>query len=107
MVLGVTDPDGDPVTINVDSIFQDEPVNNEGDGNTAPDADGLGTSVAQVRSERDGEGNGRFYHIGFTATDEMGNSCTGTVKVSVLANKGNEGAAVDDGPLYDATIAEP
>ncbi len=106
-VLGVTDPDGDEFTINIDSIFQDEPVNGENDGNTSPDAGGVGTSVAQVRAERDGLGNGRFYHINFTATDVVGNTCSGTVMVSVPANEGDEGAAVDDGPLYDATADLP
>ncbi|UCG26471.1 MAG: ExeM/NucH family extracellular endonuclease [Chloroflexota bacterium] len=107
MVLGVTDPEADPITINVDSIFQDEAVNSDGDGNTAPDAAGIGTSVAQVRSERDGRGNGRVYHISFTASDDAGNSCSGTVNVGVPANRGNEATAVDDGPLFDATIAGP
>jgi predicted extracellular nuclease len=105
-VWGVTDPDGDPVTITIDSIFQDEPVNNTGDGYTAPDAAGLGTSLAQLRAERDGGGNGRVYHINFSAADSFGNSCSGTVQVTVSVNRADEGAAVDDGPLYDSTIAE-
>ena len=32
MVLGVTDPDGDPIVITIDSIFQDELVDSLGDG---------------------------------------------------------------------------
>jgi hypothetical protein len=102
-VLGVTDPDGDPFTINIDSIFQDEPVNADDDGNTAPDGAGVGTEMAQIRSERNGELNGRVYHIGFTATDSFGGSCSGTVRVDVPLSRHYE-SAVDDGPNYDSTV---
>ena len=37
-VMGVTDPDGDAVTITVTGVTHDEPVNAQGDGNTSPDA---------------------------------------------------------------------
>ena len=66
-VMGVTDPDGDPVTITITGIRQDEPV---GRGNLSPDGQGVGTSTAEVRSERSGKGDGRVYHIYFTATDD-------------------------------------
>ena len=49
--------------------MQDEPVNGLGDGDTAPDASGIGTSTVQIRSERADNGDGRVYHISFTATD--------------------------------------
>jgi hypothetical protein len=103
-VLGVTDPDGDMFTITIDALSQDEPVNGTGDGNTSPDGDGVGTPMALVRAERDGGGNGRYYHIYFTAADDFGNSCTGEVQVSVPKNQGKKGAAVDDGPLFDSTM---
>jgi hypothetical protein len=86
-----------------DSIYQDEAVNGSGNEDTAPDVDGLGTTTALVRVERDGGGNGRFYHIAFKVTDSSGNSCSGTVLVSVPQNKGKNGAAVDDGSLFDST----
>jgi len=103
-VLGVTDPDGDPVTITVDSIYQDEPVDDTGDGAFAPDGVGVGTATAEVRAERDGAGNGRFYHIGFTADDGNGGTCTGEVLVGVPKSQGKDGAPVDDGALYDSTV---
>lgn len=103
-VLGVTDQDGDPITITINSIFQDEPVNGTGDGNTSPDGKGIGTSSAEVRAERAGTGNGRFYHIGFTADDGKGGTCAGAVAVSVPKNMGKKGAPVDDGALYNSTI---
>jgi predicted extracellular nuclease len=101
-ILGCTDADGDAITITIDSIFQDEPVNADDDGNTAPDGDGIGTSIAQVRAERSGEGDGRVYHITFTATDAVGNSTSGEVIVTVRLSK--KEPAVDGGPLYDSTI---
>ncbi len=101
-VLGVTDPDGDPVEITIDSIFQDEAVNAPGSGNTAPDGKGVGTDEAQVRAERAGGGNGRVYHIGFTADDGQGGVCSGEVLVSVPHNK--KSTAVDDGALFDSTV---
>jgi len=102
-VLGVTDPDGDPVTIRIDSIFQDEPVKGTGDGNTSPDGTGINTSSAGVRAEREGSGNGRVYHIGFTANDGKGGTCNGEVRVGVPKSMGKNGGPVDNGALYDST----
>ena len=102
-ITGVTDEEGNPITIAITAIFQDEPTNGTGDGDTAPDGQGSGSSTAQVRAERKGNGNGRYYHISFAASDGNGGACAGTVKVSVPKNMGNKGAAVDDGPLYNST----
>jgi hypothetical protein len=98
-IVGVTDPEGDDFDISIDSIYQDEPVNGTDDGNTAPDGiiDG---SRASVRAERDGEGNGRVYHISFTASNVQG-SCSATVQVSAPISR--KDTAVDDGALYDST----
>jgi hypothetical protein len=102
-VLGVTDPEGDAITCSIDAIFQDEPVDGTGDGSFTPDGMGVGTSTAQVRAERDGGGNGRVYHISFTADDGHGGTCSAGILVGVPKSKGADGAAVDDGPLYDST----
>ena len=75
-VEGVVDPDGDLVTINIDSIWQDEVVNGEGDGDTA-----------QVRAERSGQGDGRVYQIFYTASDDKGAECTSSVHVGVPHDK--------------------
>lgn len=79
-IQGVIDPDGDPVTITIDAIRQDEPVDTYGDGRFAPDGDGIGTDTAWVRAERSGApripGNGRVYHITFTADEGRGGYCT-------------------------------
>jgi hypothetical protein len=104
-VLGIPDPDGDPVTIGIDSIHQDEPVNGKGDGNTVGDGFGVGTDTATLRAERSGRGNGRVYHVGFTADDGHGGSCSGEVLVGVPKNQGKKGKpAKDDGALYDSTL---
>lgn len=107
-VVGVTDPDGDPVTITIDSIFQDEPVNGTSDGNTSPDGQGVGTVTAEVRAERAGDpnvpGDGRVYHIGFSAEDGNGGACSGEVLVGVPHDQGNGSVPVDGGPLYDSTV---
>ena len=85
-ILGVTDPDGDPLTIIVRQILQDEPTNTNGDGNAWIDGGGLGTPQAWLRAERSGTkkvpGNGRVYEIFFDASDGLGKSCTGSVKLS-------------------------
>jgi hypothetical protein len=102
-VIGVTDPEGEPITISINRIFQDEPVQGIGDGNTKPDGVGVGSPFANVRAERDGSGNGRVYHIGFTADDGLGGVCTGEVHVGVPKSMGKNGNPVDNGALYDST----
>src|SRR5439155_22413471 len=52
-IVGVTDADGDPVTITATGITQDEPLNGQGDGDTCPDGV-LENGVARVRMERGG-----------------------------------------------------
>jgi hypothetical protein len=101
-VLGVTDPDGDAISLTIDSIFQDEAVDIEGSGDTGPDGQGVGASAAEVRAERAGSGNGRVYHIGFTADDGHGGVCTGEVLVGVPMSQGKNDVPVDDGALYDS-----
>ncbi|HEX7838516.1 MAG TPA: hypothetical protein VF469_13670 [Kofleriaceae bacterium] len=107
-ITGVTDPDGDPVTITVTGIRQDEPVNALGDGNTCPDGSGVGGSMASVRVERTGDpnvpGDGRVYHIAFTASDGRGGTCTGEVTTCVPHDQRPGHACVDEGALFDSTV---
>jgi hypothetical protein len=103
---GATDIEGDGVSFTVTGIYQDEPTNTVGDGNTAVDAGGIGTATAQVRAERSGTprvpGNGRVYHIQFTGSDGHGGSCTGEVRVGVPHDQGNQSVLVDDGIKYNS-----
>ncbi|MBZ5560323.1 MAG: thrombospondin type 3 repeat-containing protein [Acidobacteriia bacterium] len=105
IINGVTDPNGDPITLKILSIFQDEPTNGSGDGNTSIDGFGVGTSQASVRAERSGKGDGRVYYINFSATDPSGASCMGTVTVSVPHDQAHP--VVGEGPRYDSTKAGP
>src|SRR5262249_25950167 len=102
-VTGVIDPDHDPVAIRVTSVTQDEPVEGGGDGNTCPDAIGVGTATVGLRAERSGAGDGRAYHVEFAALDPSGSSCHGAFVVCVPHDRGHGGACVDGGSLFDST----
>ena len=105
-VMGVTDPDGNTLTITVTGVTQDEPVNAKGDGNTSPDAV-IQAGAASVRAERSAKGNGRVYHLSFRADDGQGGFCTGAVTVSVPHSLKKGATAIDDGPAYDSTARSP
>jgi WD40-like Beta Propeller Repeat len=97
---GVTDPDGDPVTLAIDAITQDEPVRGPGDA-TSPDAIDEGDGEVRVRAERNPHGDGRVYRIAFTASDPGGASCSGIAKVAVPRHR--KKPAVDSSPpSYDS-----
>jgi len=99
-IKGLTTADGGTMTTVIKSIFQDEPTDGLGDGDTAIDGFGVGTSTGQLRAERSGNLDGRFYYVGFEATT-AGGSCTGTVTVSVPHDQAHQPVA--QGPLYDST----
>lgn len=99
MISGVTDPDGDPLTLAVTGVRQDEALSRTG----TPDAVGIGTATAQIRSDRNGKGDGRVYHLTFTASDGQGGTCTGTVRVCVPHDQGRGRTCVDGGPLFNST----
>lgn len=113
-ILGVTDPDGGEVTTIITSVFQDEGVDELGDGSHTPDATGVGTPNVEIRAERAGhrggnnptDGNGRVYHIDFLATDAAGQTCTGTVNIGVPHDQGGRDVPIDDGRLFDSTTVE-
>jgi predicted outer membrane repeat protein len=87
-------------------VSSDEPENNPlgADGSTLNDiiiaAD---CKSVQLRSERDGNLNGRVYTITFRASDTHGNSSTTTVTVKIPVNQ-NGAPAVDDGPGAGYTV---
>ena len=98
-IIGVTDPNNDPVTLTVTGVTQDEPVNGLGDGNTSPDAV-VQPGKVLIRAERAGVGNGRVYQVNFTAADGRGGVCTGSVRVGVPLDL--QGVPVDDGQVYNS-----
>jgi hypothetical protein len=100
-IAGIVDADGDPVTVKVTGIKQDEPVEGRGDGSTCPDGAGVGSDLASVRAERAASGDGRVYQIAFEAKDGKGGTCTGTAAVCVPHDAG--GSCVAGGQPVDAT----
>ena len=101
-VHGVIDPDGDPVTIQIVGVTQDEPLEGPGYGNRCPDASFLGPHAA-LRRERGGSGDGRVYEITFTATDGHGGGQTGTVSVCVPRDQSPNSSCADTGQLFDSS----
>ena len=99
-IKGVTDPEGDPLTMLITGVTQDEPLFGRKYGWLWPDAIVYHDFTAWLRAERSGFGNGRVYEISFIASDDQGNSCEGSVNVTVPHSK--KKPAVNDGQLYDS-----
>jgi hypothetical protein len=98
-IVGVVDPNNND-TIQITGVTQDEPTNGSEDGDTPVDAVINSDGTVLLRAERVGDGNGRVYHIHFTASDFEG-SASGVVDVNVPQNK--NAPVIDDGELYDST----
>jgi hypothetical protein len=104
-IEGVTDPDGDPVTITITGITSDEPtatIKGAGGAKYAPDADGVGTDTASLRAERSGNEDGRVYEITFLASDGIAET-EGSVFVKVPHDQSGDCVSIDSGQNYDAT----
>jgi hypothetical protein len=99
----IDDPNGNPISISVNTITQDEIVSDGSRGDQSPDGAGVGTEIAQVRAERNKSGNGRMYQVTFTATDDLGASCRRSLYVAVPLSA-SSGPATDDGQNYDSTL---
>lgn len=92
--------DCDPeLTMAIDYVASDEPVDDLGDGSTEDDIVLLGPDAFAVRSERSGGGNGRVYTVGFTVTDGSGNATAATCHV-VVDHDRSQADAIDDGEAY-------
>ena len=99
--------DGDLTSsVVITSVSSDEPEDNllGADGSTlndiviAPDCKSV-----QLRSERDGDLNGRVYTITFKVSDSQGNTTTVTATVTIPVNQSGP-VAVDDGPGAGYTV---
>jgi hypothetical protein len=83
----------------IEKVTSDEIENGNGDGNTTNDiVIAANCKSLQLRSEREGDGNGRVYTITFKVTDTHGNVGRATAKVVVPHNPGE--TAVDSGVHY-------
>ena len=85
-ILGVTDPDGDPLTIKIVNISQNEADRGLFGGDQYPDSSGINTNAVSLRAERNPQGPGRIYTIAFTVNDGKNGVCNGMVKVTVPHN---------------------
>jgi hypothetical protein len=99
-ILGVVDTNGNS-TITITGVKQDEATNGLGDGDTAIDAIINADGTVLLRAERSGKGNGRVYHIHFTASNGEG-GVSGVVTVCVPHSKASD-IAIDGGELFDST----
>jgi hypothetical protein len=100
-ITRVTSPNG-PVSIAIDRITSDEPVQGFHPGDPCPDAINKG-STADLRAERLPQGTGRVYTIFFTASDSSGHASSGQVKVCVHLNQA-DGECVERPATFDATV---
>jgi hypothetical protein len=83
-VGGVSDPDGDAVTVAVNGVTANDPVDARGRGKESPDwLSGPRSEQVWLRAERSGAGDGRTYVLSLKATDAHGATCTGTAVVTV------------------------
>jgi hypothetical protein len=98
----VRDACDDNLAVTFLSASSDEPVNDKGDGNSEPDII-LDCDHVQLRSERQGGGNGRIYTLGWKAVDDAGNETEGECIVTVPHDQSGR-EAVDDGPAYQMTL---
>ena len=108
-VTDICDAGVDVADIAITSVSSDEPedVIGNGDGNTMDDiviAKSLKT--VDLRSEREGAGNGRVYTINFKVTDASGNTATGSYKVGVPHDQSGH-SAVDDGAAAGYIVTYP
>jgi hypothetical protein len=105
-ILGITEPDGDPLTVTITGVMQDEPVSGIDDGNTSPDA--IRTWAPRyvlLRAERSSQGDGRLYHVTFTANDPPGARCSALVKVSVPHDQDRRRVPIDSAPpSYNSSL---
>jgi hypothetical protein len=86
----------------ISKVTSDETENGNGDGNTLNDiVIAANCKSVQLRSERDGGGNGRVYSVTIKVADASGNVGTAVFKVKVPQNA--NGTAVEGPPLYTVT----
>lgn len=102
-ITGITDPEEHPVKVVITSVTQDEPVRGK-----KPDAIISDVSEVQLRAKCDpgteeNPGNGRVYIVSFRATDVLGASTSGKVKVTVPPELRWDSVAIEDSKKYDST----
>jgi YVTN family beta-propeller protein len=101
-ILGINNDDDDNYSISITKVLQDEPTQiNPGDN--SPDAAIINKDLVQLRAERDGNGDGRIYHIQFTVSDQNRDICNGEVLVTVPHDQNKD--SIDSGAIFDSTLS--
>jgi hypothetical protein len=83
VAVDVDDACDSAVQCEITSVTSNEPINDIGDGNTAPDWEIIPPLTVNLRAERAGPRTGRVYTLGVTCTDASGNASSTTTTVSV------------------------
>lgn len=84
-----------PSAARITCVSSDEPLNDRGDGSTAPDIVLVDDRTVMLRAERQGSGDGRVYRIHFTVDDGHGNQ-TEAVCVAAVPHDLRGGAPGED-----------
>ncbi|MFT5113372.1 MAG: hypothetical protein ACI8P9_002703 [Parasphingorhabdus sp.] len=107
-ITGISDTD-DNATITIDSVTQDEATNGTGIGDTAigdtgPDAV-IEDGNLYLRAESSDTGDGRVYHVNFTASNANGEKA-GKIDVRVPNDQGSAScdSVIDSGENYDSIL---
>ena len=88
----------------------DEKADGRGMYSTCPDVQGEqdGDDTVKLRAGRREYGDGRVYHLDFTAEDGKGGVCNGSVTVCVPDHdRRGRPRCVDQGAVYDSTTCMP
>jgi hypothetical protein len=93
----------DQVAVRFTYVASDEPVDARGDGHSAPDVIAAGCDAVDLRSERQGGGDGRIYRLGWRAQDLSGNATDGECRVVITHDQSGR-AAVSSGEAYRVPV---
>jgi hypothetical protein len=84
-------------------VAVDEAANAKGSGNTTPDVTFSTCNSVDLRSERQGGGDGRVYRLGWRAADRYGNVTLGECQVAI-AHDQSGAAAVAGSEVYRLNV---
>ncbi|MFC1714361.1 HYR domain-containing protein [Candidatus Poribacteria bacterium] len=104
-ITDICDVDVSIYDVMIVSVSSDEPENEtgDGDGNTDDDIVIINDQTVDLRSERQGVGNGRVYTINYAVEDFTGNVAYGSCQVGVPHDQAHK-SPVDDGPGSGYTV---
>jgi hypothetical protein len=88
------------LSVNLNSVVISKVTSDEGTSSSADIIIAANCKSVQLRSDRNGNGDGRVYTITLRVRDSWGNATTKTTKVTVPHDQGNGSVAVDSGVAY-------